>query len=130
MVVGFTGVQQVTRFDYATEILPIANELIDEFGKDAVLVKPGEPESDADQFDPPPEPDESDIVVVETRYSLTHRDQTLINQGDKIWLVSAAGAIPLVGDKITLGGVSYTIHDSQPLAPGPINLLFKVHARA
>ncbi|PPU07811.1 hypothetical protein [Xanthomonas arboricola] len=71
-----------------------------------------------------------DCKVVETEYSLTNRDATLVLQGDKLGLISTDVAIePMKDDRILLGGVLYRFIDLQPLSPGGQVLMYEFHAR-
>lgn len=70
-------------------------------------------------------------VLVETSYSMTNRDATLIQSGDKLGIISTAMAIaPTLQDKIRIDGSDYSFVDLQPLNPGGLNLLFEFVARA
>lgn len=115
-------------FDYSS-LKSTAERLIENFGKSATLIQPAEPDSDADPWDPVGD-SKSTITLVETGYSLTNRNETLVQSGDKIWLVSTAGEDVELEDKIKLDSREYSLVDVQPLNPGGTTLLFEVHARS
>lgn len=125
----------MARFDYSN-LQSTAQRLIDQFGQDATLIKPGIPESDATQYDDPPADSESAIVLVELEFSLLRRvsaisqgGASLVQQGDKRWLVSTSRLAPAVEDEISLGGVAYQVINSDPLSPGGTVMLYEVQAR-
>ncbi|RFF46180.1 hypothetical protein [Xanthomonas campestris] len=111
------------------EMQGVAVEMIDEFGYLTQL------ERDGAVTGPPHNPQQApptrhDCKVVETEYSLTNRDATLVLQGDKLGLISTGVAIePTKDDRILLGGVLYRLIDLQPLSPGGQVLLYEFHAR-
>ncbi len=71
-----------------------------------------------------------DCKVVELEYSLTDRDTTLVQQGDKLGLISTAIDIkPSKYDRLLLGDQLYHFIDLQPLSPGGQVLLYEFHAR-
>ena len=113
------------KFDYAP-IKAVADSLIAEFGKTAVLVST---ETTGPDFDPVVTETAADITLVELDYSLTNRNESLVQAGDKLFLVQAEAA-PSLDDKIRLDGVDYNMVQVQPLAPGPVTILFEVQGRA
>lgn len=116
----------MARYNYSS-LLKTANRLIDRFGRDATLIKPGEPGDDP--WSAASEPSESDIILVEIGYSMTNRDASLIEAGDKMTLVSSQGLAPELPDKIRLDGEDYQVIDAQPLNPGGTKLLTEVQIR-
>lgn len=112
-------------FDYSN-LKATADRLIARFGKPATLISFT---SSGPDFDPVITETETAITLVETGYSLTNRNESLVQAGDKIWLVQAAAA-PSLSDKIELDGTRYNMVDIQPVAPGATTLLFEVQARA
>lgn len=112
-------------FDYSG-LKATAERLIARFGQSATLVKTT---TSGPDYDPTTTTSESDITLVETDYSMTNRNETLVQAGDKIWIVSTDGLEPKLEDKIKLGGVTYYPQDVQPLNPGGTTLMFTVHAR-
>lgn len=113
------------KFDYAP-IKAVADSLISQFGKPATLIRQ---EQTGPDFDPVITETETEITLVETDYSLTNRNESLVQAGDKLWIVQAAAA-PTMADKIELDGQRFNMVDIQPLAPGPVLLMFEVQARA
>lgn len=107
-----------------------ARRLIKDKGQAAALLRTGTPTGPA--HDPQPGADvRTTCYVVETGYSLTDRDTTLVEQGDKLGLISTEldGFVPAKTDRIEIGGLQYHFLDLQPLAPGGTVLLYEFHAR-
>lgn len=105
-----------------------ARRLINSYGKPATIVR-------EERAGPPHAPIVSDvehpITLVETGYSLTNRNETLIQTGDKLGVISTEGeATPKLDDKLRLDGADYRFVDLQPLNPGGLVLLFEFQARA
>lgn len=114
-------------FNYAN-LQATAERLIERFGKPATLIQYAAGDG-GDPWDPGGTVTESTITLVETSYSMTNRDDSLIQQGDKIWFVSTAGESPAKPDEIRLDGQTYQLIDVQPLNPGGTDLMFEIHAR-
>ncbi len=106
-----------------------AERLIARFGYATQLERDGAPTGPP--HDPQPgEPTRHGCRVVELEYSLTDRDTTLVQQGDKLGLISTAIDIqPGKDDRLLLGGQLYHLIDLQPLSPGGQDLLYEFHAR-
>lgn len=106
-----------------------ATRLIDRYGYATQLERDGAPTG------PPHNPQAGtptrhDCKAVELEYSLTNRDTTLVQQGDKLGLFSTAIDIaPTKDDRILLGGEPFNFIDLQPLSPGGQVLLYEFHAR-
>jgi len=113
------------RFDYS-QIKATADRLINRFGKDAVLVTTT---TTGPAFDPTVTEVTTDIILAEIGYSLTNRNESLVQAGDKVWLVQADAEVPLDA-KIRLDGTDYSMVDVQPLNPGGTVLLYEVQGRA
>jgi len=106
-----------------------AERLIARFGYATKLERDGAP-TGPPHNPQPGEPTQHDCKVVEPEYSLTDRDTTLVQQGDKLGLISTAIDIqPGKDDRLLLGGQLYHFIDLQPLSPGGQVLLFEFHAR-
>lgn len=106
-----------------------ATRLIGQYGYASKLQRAGAP-TGPPHNPQPGEPSQHDCTVVELEYSLTNRDTTLVQQGDKLGLISAAAAVePLLSDQLLLGGQLYNFIDLQPLSPGGQVLLYEFHAR-
>jgi len=112
-------------FDY-TRLKSTADRLVARFGKAAALVSF---ETSGPDFDPTVTESTADITLVELSYSLTNRNESLVQSGDKLFLIQADAA-PALDNKIRLDSVDYAMVDVQPLSPGPLVLLYEVQARA
>lgn len=116
--------------DYNRLKTQVAERLIRENGKLAYIIRQGVATGPAYNPTLPP-PTRLEVKFVETKYSMTDRNQTLVQVGDKMGLISTeTGVIPeKSGDKIEIDGIVYQLLDVQPLNPGGVTLLFKAHAR-
>lgn len=115
--------------DYARIRTQTAERLIRENGKVAYVVVPGAPFGDP--WNPQPgEPTEEAVYFVETGYKIDDRNQTLIQQGDKLGIVSTeTGVVPEKDRAIKIDGTTYQMIDVQPLNPGGTVMLYEIHAR-
>lgn len=107
-----------------------ARRLIKDKGFAAELVREGEPTGPA--HDPQPgAPTRHPCWIVETGYSQTNRNETLVLQGDKLGIISTEGLdiVPTRDDDLDIGGDVYHFIDLQPLRPGGQTLLYEFHAR-
>lgn len=106
-----------------------ATRLIGRYGYAAQLKRAGAPTGPA--YDPQPaQPTLHSCTVVETEYSLTNRDATLVQKGDKLGLISTAiDSAPLLSDQLMLADGTYNFVDLQPLSPGGQALLYEFHCR-
>lgn len=106
-----------------------AERLIDRFGYATKLERDGAPTGPPHNPQPGPAT-QHDCTVVELDYSLTDRDATLVQKGDKLGLISTAvDVLPGKDDRLMLGGQLYHFIDLQPLSPGGQVLLYEFHAR-
>ena len=110
-----------------TRLEATARRLIQSYGKDGAIVREV-------QSGPPYAPVIEQQVhvcrLVETGYSLTNRDATLIQAGDKLGIISTAVSVePKLQDKLRIDGVDHAFVDLKPLNPGGLNLLFEFVAR-
>ncbi len=106
-----------------------ATRLIDRYGYATRLERDGAP-TGPPHNPQPGTPTQHDCKAVELDYSLTNRDTTLVQQGDKLGLISTAIDIaPTKDDRILLGGEPFQFIDLQPLSPGGQVLLYEFHAR-
>ncbi|MBN49984.1 MAG: hypothetical protein CMN85_10615 [Spongiibacteraceae bacterium] len=103
-----------------------ATRLIAKRGKSATLVKFVK---SGPAHNPTINENPSDITLVETDYSLTNRNDSLVQVGDKLGIISTAGLAPAMADKIEIDGERYSFVDLQPLNPGGAVLLFEFLAR-
>lgn len=70
-------------------------------------------------------------TLLETGYSLTNRNETLILVGDKVGIISTdLDVVPQLADKLEIGGSRFNLVDLQPLNPGGTVLLYEFVARA
>lgn len=109
-----------------TRLEATAKRLIEKYGKDATLTKIT---NSGPAHNPTQTESTSTVKMVETGYSLTNRNESLVQAGDKLGLISTAGESPELKDKITIDSVKYNIIDLQPLNPGGVTLLFEFTAR-
>lgn len=116
-------------FDYNRLRTQTAEPLLARFGRSAVLVKPGEPTGPP--YDPQPgPPDESPVIIVETEFKFKDMDGTLIQVTDKMFLMStSAGVEPENPDTFYDDDETFQVIQAKRLKPGPLNMLWKVHAR-
>ncbi|PNY71490.1 hypothetical protein C1750_14670 [Stenotrophomonas pavanii] len=106
-----------------------ATKQIDRYGYSTQLERDGAPTGSPHNPQPGPAA-RHDCKVVELEYSLTNRDTTLVQQGDKLGLISTAVDVqPGKADRLLLGGQLYHLIDLQPLSPGGQVLLYEFHAR-
>jgi hypothetical protein len=122
-------------FDYANLRDNTAEPLLARFGKQATLTKPGTPTGD--EWNPTPgTPTEYTVIVMETQFSraaiwaISTRAGTQIEQGDRLYLMStSAGVEPAREDTLAVDGDVFQIINVDPLKPGPVTLLSRVHVR-
>lgn len=120
----------MARFNY-TKLRNTARRLIDRFGDDATLIKPGTktgPDYDPTAGTPSP----SGVVLLEVDWTAMYRDATKVEANDKFWMVSTAGLTPELKDSITYpvtDGNTYAIENIVTLKPGPTAMYFIVQAR-
>lgn len=104
-----------------------ARRLLASYGKPAAIVR-------EERSGPPHAPVvtevEYPVVLVETGYSLTNRNETLIQTGDKLGIISTAGEAPQLDDVLRMDGADYRFADLQPLNPGGMVLLYQFVCRA
>lgn len=104
-----------------------ANRLISKYGKQAKLWRTL---STGPAHNPTTEEQYYLITVVETGYSLANRNETLVQAGDKLGIISTSGKAPQRSDQIEIDGEKYSFVDLEPLNPGGVTLLYEYHARA
>ena len=104
-----------------------AQRLIGKWGKPATIVRE---ERSGPPHAPVVVPVSHPVKLVETGYSITNRNDTLIQTGDKVGLINTeADVTPELSDAMEIGGLEYHIVDLQPLNPGGRVLLFEFVAR-
>lgn len=104
-----------------------AQRLIAKWGKAATLVR-------EERSGPPHAPvvvqTEHSATLVTTNYSMTNRNETLIQTGDKVGIISTDLAVlPRLNDQLRVDGHEYRLVDVQPLNPGGRVLLTEFVAR-
>lgn len=107
-----------------------ATRLIGNYGFTAQLEREGAP-TGPPHNPQPGAPTRHDCKMVETSYSLSNRDATLVLQGDKLGIISTEGLgiVPTKDDDLVIGSDIYHFIDLQPLRPGGQVLLYEFHAR-
>jgi len=117
-------------FDYAGLRAEVAEPLIADFGKPGTLVindlLSGEPygsQLGSETYYP--------VTVVQTQFTKDNNSGTLVEKDDVLFLVSTDGVVidPELADRMTVDGITYQVVRVDPLRPGPIIMLWKVHAR-
>lgn len=103
-----------------------AQRLIQQYGKDATLVRF---EETGPAHDPQVTEVEYAVTLVESSYSITDRNESLTQVGDKVVIVSTEGEALQDGDKLEIDGERYNFINLMPLNPGGTVLLFKVLCR-
>jgi len=120
-------------FDYTGLKLGVVEPLIADFGKilgDAWLISPGVKTGPA--YDPQTATSATvPVDVVQTRFTKDNNNGTLVEKDDVLFLVSTKGVTidPILVNQIHVDGVTYEVIRVDPLRPGPIIMLWKVHAR-
>jgi hypothetical protein len=110
-----------------TRLEATAKRLIAKYGKAAVLVRETKtgPAHDPSVVETP-----YSCMVADIGYSITDRDASLVQVGDKVGLMSTAVEVtPEKGDKLQIDGGTYSFVDLKPLNPGGLVLLYEYHAR-
>lgn len=71
------------------------------------------------------------VTLVQTRFKKSDNNGTLVEMGDVLFLVSTEGVTidPSMANRMTVGGVTYQVIRIDPLQPGDVVMLWKVHAR-
>lgn len=118
-------------FDYTRLKIQTVEPLLERFGKttSGTLIKPGVPSGPP--YNPVPGvPVEYPVTVVQTEYQLKDIDGTLIQQGDRKFLVSTKNAPePAKQDTLRVEGIVYQIINIKPLAPGPVTMMWTLQVR-
>jgi hypothetical protein len=118
----------VAKFNYA-EAVEDANELIDEFGQSALLLRPTFTGPTNNPVPGPPE--EHPCTLVVTDYRNQEIDGTRVQATDRKVLVARKGLAvePLTSDKLQIGGQPYSIQNVTPLSPGGTVVMWTIQAR-
>lgn len=106
-----------------------ADRLIAKYGRDAYLVREGEP--GGEPWDPQPGVDELfPIQFVETGYQVGLHTDTLIERGDLLGMMAVpADVTPELSDRLRVDGVDHSLVDLKPIRPGESALAFAFQAR-
>jgi hypothetical protein len=115
-------------FDYA-ETKADADELIAEFGQAGTLSRPT---STGPTYNPTAgAPASYPVTFVVTDFDVREIDGARIKATDKkVLLANGALAIePATSDNLLIGGVSHSIEDVQPLAPGGVTVFWTLQVR-
>lgn len=117
-------------FDYINIRDTVAEPLIAHFGDVGYLSLPGESigedyESDLDNDS------ECPVTYVRTEFKKAENNGTLVERNDLMFLISTEGVNfdPKLADRFTANCVEYQIIRIDPLQPGPLVILWKLHAR-
>jgi hypothetical protein len=110
-----------------------AAETIRDFGKPAVVLVRGEQSTAEEKPWRPVRGDPEDIPVhyVEGNNSLTLRPSTVVEQGDIFGFMAVSADMPDLDTtaRLRVGDLEYAFQQLEPLAPGPVVLLYEFHAR-
>ena len=113
------------RYDYGP-LRRTAERLLDRFGQDVTLIKPGVPAGP--EWNPTPgQPVEHTIVAVDENQMRRDQSGTLIGDAVHALIVStAAGVAPERADRVRVAGKEYEITDVAAIAPGGTVLLYQI----
>lgn len=99
-----------------------------EAGYQVTLVEPGV--ATGPEWDPQPgAPVETLVTAVEEKLSLTNRDATLVQTGDRMFMVAHTKK-PELGWQMRIDGREYQIVAVESLRPGGVDLMYMVQVRA
>jgi len=117
-------------FDYTTLRDGTVEPLLAEFGKPGTLVvndlvsgEPWESQIGSETTYP--------VTVVQTVFTKADNNGTLVEMNDVLFLVSTDGIVidPELADRFTVDSITYQVVRIDPLKPGPVIMLWKLHAR-
>jgi hypothetical protein len=117
-------------FDYTSLKTGVAEKLIKEFGDSGYLLMPGE--SVGEDWESNLDNDvECPIQAVRTAFKTDNNQGTLVEKTDVMFLVSTEGVTqdPEMAQKIVVDCKEFQVVRIDPLRPGPVTMLWKVHAR-
>jgi len=117
-------------FDYAGLRDETAEPLIKEFGKTGGLLV-NDPATGAPYESQIGAEVSHAIIAVQTQFKKTDNNGTLVEMGDVLFLVSTEGVTidPALANRITMNSITYQVVRIDPLEPGPVVMLWKIHAR-
>jgi hypothetical protein len=118
-------------FDYTALNTETVQPLIDEFGKDGQL-SINVPDSGAEPYEN--QIGESvlhAVRLVQTVFKKADNMGTLVEAGDVLFIISTKGVTvdPQLADRMIVDTVKYQVVRVDPLMPGPVIMLWKIHAR-
>lgn len=117
-------------FDYASLRDGTVEPLLGEFGTTGKMLVPGAPAGP--DYDPQPAADvEHDATFVRTRFTKEDIAGGNVQADDVAFLMSTEGVTidPELAYRVEVGSVVYQVIGIEPLKPGPIVMLWRVHAR-
>ena len=116
-------------FDYASLRDNTVEPLITQFGKAATLTQPGTPTGP--EYDPTPgTPIEYAATVLEKNFTLHDKSGGLVQEDDRKFIMSTSGdPAPSLKGTLTIGGTTLQVVSLEPLQPGAIVMLWRVHCR-
>ena len=117
-------------FDYSTLRTDTVETLIKEFGDSGHLLLTGESIGEAWESNLDNDV-ECPINAVRTRFIQDNNQGTLVEKNDVMFLVSTEGVAndPTLAEQIVVDCTKYQVVRIDPLKPGPVVMLWKVHAR-
>lgn len=116
-------------FDYTDLRDNDIEPLLAEFGKPATLRQPGTPTGD--EWDPTPgAPTDYAVTVLEGRFSAQEKAGGLVQEDDRKFIMSTAGdPDPSLKGVLIIGGVTLQVVNMEPVQPGSVALLHRLHCR-
>ena len=117
-------------FDYTGLRNETVEPLIDEFGKDGQLAV-NDDASGAPYDSQLGSETLYDVRLVQTRFKKSDNNGTLVEAGDVLYIVSTKGVKidPDLANRMIVGTVTYQVVRIDPLQPGNVIMLWKIHAR-
>lgn len=116
-------------FDYSG-LLSTANKLIADFGKPAVIKRPGV--DDVSNYPAVVKGATTDhaCTVVQTKFKYSELASGLVETGDVKFIVAVEGLTiePNTKDRLEIDGQNYNIKMVDPLKPGQTIMLYQVYA--
>ena len=103
-----------------------ATEAIIENGRAATLVTIS---NSGNAWDPVQTSMEVDVIVLQTAFNASDKNQWLIEAHDKAFLIDSS-VTPIVGSTLVDGETHYSIVNIATLAPGETTILHKLQVRA
>jgi len=117
-------------FDYLRIRDKVAEPKIEQFGLPGYMLLPGQ--SIGEPWESHLDNDvEIPVLCLQTTFTKADNNGTVVEKDDVMFLVSTQGIAnePTLADRIVVDCVEYQIIRIDPLKPGPVVVLWKVHAR-